>query len=920
MAGARQDTSVQSALVSIFRKIDTMVDSIVRTNNENLIVLGDIQKIVKVDISTELKKQTTILSEIKAKLVGKSSGKFTKEETGTDSDKKNFEMFGNSFAAIVKAANKITPQTTKNVKEFLNGLADSFKNLNDIDFSKASSVATAITSIVSIGKNALKFAGYMILFTMVSPIVKLGVTVLAWTLSSFNKLTLPDEKTLEGVETLIGLGGKILLFGLAMAAFTIVAVPAAIGILAFAGIVKFLNLVLGQQDNKALAGLQVVLKIGLGIIVFGLALIGFAMIAPQAAIGALVAAGSIALISLALMITGNPKVEVGVKSLLKIALGIAALGLSLFIFNVLVDPGKAFLSLLIIGGIALVMGIAGKFSTDIEKGAMAMLLASAPIAVLAISMFIWQIAGITWESIGQVLTLILGVGVLMGLAGAAAEFILPGAIAMGLSAIAILIMTWALKEFQSLNWTTKNSDNLKYTIKSVLYALSGTDEKRGILSNIGSALGQGLQAIVSLYSIGPLILGSAAIWIMSMSLEKFKSINWTPGDTVTLSGVITGVLDAISRKSSPFGQPSIGGQILDTMISIMSGGALIVGSVALWMFSLALEKFKSVNWTPDLTANLSSTITTVLGSLGNTKVTSVNPGIGILQTILTLIGAGNIFLAGAGIWLFSESLLKFKNIKWDPAKDSNSLKTAISGVIGTINDSVGLLAGGEAKVKAVLLSTISDSLEDFVDALKEFKDLSWTAADTTLIKGAMDTIFAFDDTKKYNGLDRVANNFQRIAGYMGSMKAHINAIDIKKLTLTESMMKSIAALAKDPNAIAGTIRTAIEQAFQKMTAEMNQILTDVMNKNSAVLSKSITSSFEKIATTNTGPLIGATATPIAATPMVPTKQVPTKPVPATQQVDQTTNKLAEDIADAFIKALHTAGFKVAVKDDYLVVK
>ena len=43
-------------------------------------------------------------------------------------------------------------------------------------------------------------------------------------------------------------------------------------------------------------------------------------------------------------------------------------------------------------------------------------------------------------------------------------------------------------------------------------------------------------------------------------------------------------------------------------------------------------------------------------------------------------------------------------------------------------------------------------------------------------------------------------------------------MDIKKLTLTDSMMHSIALLSKSPDAIGKTIQDTIEKSFEKMTA------------------------------------------------------------------------------------------------------
>ena len=646
-------------------------------------------------------------------------------------------------------------------------------------------------------------------------------------------------------------------------------------------------------------GLNIILKIGLGVVLFGTALFTISIFAPQILIGALVASASIGLLTAVLLLVGVDKLKDGLRNLPFIGLGLISIAVGLFFFNNLVNPEKTFISLLVfsgvalamsfagllsnkikdgakammlaaapiallaialkvwqmadvspisvlslmtvIGGVALVMSLAGVLSSQIKKGSIAMMLAAAPIVILTIAMSLWQIAGITWQSIGQVLAITSGVAILMGIAGLAATPIALGALAMGLSAVAILLMTVALSKFQTLNWTESNSNNLKYTIKSVLYALSGTDEKKSLLSNIGSAVGQGLQSIVSLFSIGPLVLGSAAIWLMSEALEKFKSVNWTTG----------------------------------------------------------------------LAMSLTSTISGVLGSLGNTRVTTVNPGLGMLQTILALIGAGTVFVAGAGIWLLSESLLKFKNVKWDPIKDTTALKGAMIGIIEALNDSVGLGDAVKAKAKAIALSTISDSLNNFFKSLKRWKSLNWWNKDTVILKNAINMIFSFDDAKKYDGLQRAATNFRLIAGSMGQMKAHINSLDIKKLTLTESMMKSIAALSKDPNAIAGTIRTSIEQAFAKMTEEMNKILTEVMTKNSDVISKSISGIKQETNISNTPAQNLITTTQNQAMKTSTSTNKPAKE-PEKQFNEEI---LAKKISSEFMKVLSASGLRVIVNQD-----
>jgi hypothetical protein len=264
-----------------------------------------------------------------------------------------------------------------------------------------------------------------------------------------------------------------------------------------------------------------------------------------------------------------------------------------------------------------------------------------------------------------------------------------GAVALGLSAVAIWLMTYALKEFQTLNWTEKDSDKLTYTIKSVLGALSGTSDKKGIMSNITGAVGQGLQAIMALLSAGPLLVGSAAIWLMSVALEKFQSINWGPGDNDHLALTISSVLGALSGNAPNVPKAMAGSRMLDTIIAFMGAGALVVGSVAIWLMSESLIKFKTVGWDKTQNSVLGDTISMVLSALsGDAPNISGSSGKrDMLDLIVSLMSAGVLIFAAGSIWLLSEGLLKFKSIKWS-ANDTKQLSF-------TMNEVLSVMTGAE---------------------------------------------------------------------------------------------------------------------------------------------------------------------------------------------------------------------------------
>ena len=80
MAAARQEET-NSAMLSILKKMDTMVAATQQTYEQSLITLGSVETIMKVDVGTELKKQTAILMSIEAK-IGKGGEKEGKSAGG----------------------------------------------------------------------------------------------------------------------------------------------------------------------------------------------------------------------------------------------------------------------------------------------------------------------------------------------------------------------------------------------------------------------------------------------------------------------------------------------------------------------------------------------------------------------------------------------------------------------------------------------------------------------------------------------------------------------------------------------------------------------------------------------------------------------------------------------------------------------
>lgn len=497
--------------------------------------------------------------------------------------------------------------------------------------------------------------------------------------------------------------------------------------------------------------------------------------------------GSILLFSLMVIAIGMTAVLVSkivekyqkqiIKTIITLGLWVIALATIGLVSVMFADPKVlfgAFILSVSVALLALAFYVVGKGLMNILKGSLAVLAMSVAIMLLVPSLTEFKnskfgfMDGLALAGTIAVLALVFGIAGI----GPIPLAIALGALVIGLVALALIAMTYALSEFQKLKWSKENSDNLSYTIKSVLGALSGTSGDKGVLENIGSAVGQGLQAILALVSIGPIILGSAAIWLMSAALEKFQSINWDQSQSDILGGTITMVLNSLSGKTSAGENYSPGGSMLDTIVSLMSAGTLIIGAASIWLLSEALLKFKEVNWTASDTKQLSFTMNEILGVMQGAE-------------------------KGGGLW--------------------SKIKGAAGSLVGAVGS-----AGNATSLGLASLSILSMS-----SALSKWKTIGWDDSQTNNLTNALSKILiSFKLTKNDDGLVKTAQNFDKIQKSLKLMKDHINTLDLKKLTTTDSLFKSLAILSKNPEAMADKIGDTLKLAFE----EFGKALTEAIKE------------------------------------------------------------------------------------------
>jgi hypothetical protein len=656
---ARQQAQGE-ALLSIAKKMEAMVEASAVAYEESLVLLGGIQQTMQQTVVGELQTQTKILTQIAASLAkGAASG----GAAGDNFDEDTLNAMGKSLSALSKAANRVNAKAGDIVYKFLIKISDGFAALNEkFDEKKAE----ALTNVMrSLGWSVIIFAAAMFLATPLLIVALPGVMLFGLTirLLMFAAGTASDPNTAKAMEAVSNLGAGPLWFALAMVAYMVLSPVAIIGAMMFGFTIRVLLWAAGTASSKeAGKGLEGINKLWKGVLFFGLAMAAYIIIGIPAMIGALFFLGTVFLTTLGLKMLGSKKVRQGQRGLLIAVAGIILLGLTMYLFHkeisfemVLFTLG----SLALTGILFLLLGtqfkkilkgafavaamslatvifalgmyafkqanmgwedvgilaatiailgieiyIAGLVFTEIVKGSIAMAavgISIIPLAIgmaiwaasdvtwkdvatlgvtllmlgvegalfglaapfvlagvlpmaavgasiipLAIGMMLWTAAGVTFESVGTLGATILMLGIEFALFGLAAPFVLAGAAAMGLASLALLPLTASLAIFKPLNWKDKDGDSLQNALGSIVSGFLGGEMPGGILAAIKFAAAAAARAALLFITVPPMILAGIALIPITKSLKTFKETKFTKGDADNLEYMIGAVIKAFS--------------------------------------------------------------------------------------------------------------------------------------------------------------------------------------------------------------------------------------------------------------------------------------------------------------------------------------------------------------------------------------
>tara|TARA_Y100000287_G_scaffold182444_1_gene180001 strand:+ start:3167 stop:6409 length:3243 start_codon:yes stop_codon:yes gene_type:complete len=603
----------------------------------------------------------------------------------------SMEPIGKGLQLIVDAINNLEG-TGEETKEKTEGLIAGLVLLGDV------------------GKSILAFAGYMVLATPLLMVAALaapfiGIALFATVMSVKLATKFIEKEDLDKLENLQAVGLGILAIMASLALSSLIIVPAMKGALGAVVIFGALGLIFGLMPKKALDGMKEasdsLLMLGLGILAVStsLALVGLIMV--PALKGLLVASGII--LGLGLVFAGLvklkiiDKIEEGSKGLLFAAGAILGLGIALALFNVITPPLEALLNVaMVVGAVGIAFGLIGLVSKFIEKGAKAMLWASLSILALGLSIkaFTMLVGGISMsvETFAPLL-LIGAIGLVFGIAGAAAKFIVKGAVAMIIAGVSLLVIGAGIavmrKAFGENGWE-----------------LLG--QTAALVVGLGLAMaGAGAAAMFIIPGAAAMILAGGALIAIGAGMMVLRKLNFKE---MTKS---SGVLGDSGKKTKGFlgiggGRPKTNMEVMFEAIAVsfmlnpfhvaaMYAGApaLIMAGGALLSIGAGIKSFMKIAESTDL-PKLGTNVNLIVSALADNfaRIGREYPGggTGILGALFgggggSVVAQGISAVSGMGRALtgIAKGVQSMANLKFPTGFDKDGNPTGFETIdVGTV--------------------------------------------------------------------------------------------------------------------------------------------------------------------------------------------------------------------------------------------
>lgn len=121
-------------------------------------------------------------------------------------------------------------------------------------------------------------------------------------------------------------------------------------------------------------------------------------------------------------------------------------------------------------------------------------------------------------------------------------------------------------------------------------------------------------------------------------------------------------------------------------------------------------------------------------------------------------------------------------------------------------------------------SKMGDGLDKFADALSKTGTAFGTfATGFNAFSTSLPKFEKFEASMSSLITNQSKYNFDKFAESMGTLKTNVNAFDVEKLKLTDSMMRSMAIIAKAPEALADRISKTLEESFKELVDAIKKL-------------------------------------------------------------------------------------------------
>jgi len=464
----------------------------------------------------------------------------------------------------------------------------------------------------------------------------------------------------------------------------------------------------------------------------GIALALFNIIAPPLPV-LLTVFAIVAGVGIAFALVGivGKKIEDGAMSLIFAGLAIIVLALSLKILAAVAgnitgeEAVKSLGALLLIGLIGAAFYLAGTQAPIIAAGAAAMILVGIAVIILSAGVAVMSkaLGDRGWEFIGQMSAVIVGVGLAMAGAGAAAIFIIPGAAAMILAGGALISIALGLKAMSKLTFNSgalAGSGKMTEPNKFLKFLGVKAREKTNLevaLEAVANSFTLNPLRIASMYASAPaLIMAGLALTSIGAGIKSFQRISES-ADLSSLSENVRTIVSALSDEFARIGKEhggaggflGIGKGFVTKGIEATRGMGRSLTGIAKGVQAMAMLRFptgfdKDGNPTGFETINLTSAIPNL--------ITNTQDIIRGLTSVYAEIGAGD---GAKGSTWFTKSPYE-KGVKM-VRQMGEPLASLATGVQNMAN--LKFPTGYDSEGNPTGYKGIGGSLDDLIDKIKE---------------------------------------------------------------------------------------------------------------------------------------------------------------------------------------------------------